>query len=252
MSFKVKATVVAFLGDAKKYPCHFQHLIGEEFIYDGERFNGRLCPSIANYVIPQMMAVHAAGPRHIARPAYYYPFWYAPLSVDAPELKKFDGLGFRNDLDRETDPDDPIARLVPPGAFAWPPRETRDISKAPSVICPDIRTAVAMRIEAFDLSDTGYDIPYFRRQMMVLYKVMKKPGIAADAIIDEFSERENKEIYPALSPVMMTALCEELELMEFLKIQDGKAAVTDKGRARFDAFKAALKPEEIDALGLRG
>jgi uncharacterized repeat protein (TIGR04076 family) len=251
MSFKVKATVVAFLGDPKKYPCHFQHQIGEEFIYDGEKFIGRLCPSITSYVIPQMMAVHAAGPRHIARPAYYYPFWYAPLSVDAPELKKYDGLGFRNDLDRPTDPDDPIPKLVPPGAFEWPPRETRDVSKAPSVVCPDIRTAVVMRIEAFDLSENGYDPPYFRRQMMILYKVMQKPGIAADAIINEFTKKESEEIYPALSPVMMTALCEELELMEFLSVKDGKATVTDKGRARFAAFKASLKPEETAALGIK-
>jgi hypothetical protein len=197
------------------------------------------------------MAVHAAGPRHIARPAYYYPFWYAPLSVDAPELKKYDGLGFRNDLDRPTDPDDPIPKLVPPGAFEWPPRETRDVSKAPSVVCPDIRTAVVMRIEAFDLSENGYDPPYFRRQMMILYKVMQKPGIAADAIINEFTKKESEEIYPALSPVMMTALCEELELMEFLSVKDGKATVTDKGRARFAAFKASLKPEETAALGIK-
>ncbi len=252
MSFKVKATVVAFLGDPKKYPCHFQHQIGEEFIYDGEKFIGRLCPSITSYVIPQMMAVHAAGPRHIARPAYYYPFWYAPLSVDAPELKKYDGLGFRNDLDRSTDPDDPIPKLVPPGAFEWPPRETRDVSKAPSVVCPDIRTAVVMRIEACDLSDKGYDPPYFRRQMMILHKVMQKPGIAVDAIINEFTKKESEEIYPALSPVMMTALREELELMEFLSVKDGKATVTDTGQARFAAFKAGLKPEEIEALGIKG
>jgi len=26
--FKVKVTVVGFLGDEEKYPCHFQHKIG--------------------------------------------------------------------------------------------------------------------------------------------------------------------------------------------------------------------------------
>ena len=55
MSFKVKATVIAFLGDARKYPCHFQHQIGDEFIYDGEKFIGRICPSMAPHIIPQSM-----------------------------------------------------------------------------------------------------------------------------------------------------------------------------------------------------
>lgn len=249
MPFKVRATVVAFLGDATKYPCHFQHQFGEEFSYDGEKFTGRLCPSIASYVIPQMMAVHAAGPRHIARPAYYYPFWYAPLSVDAPELKKFDGLGFRNVLETP-DPNDPATRLMPPHAFEWPAHDRRDISKAPSVVCPDIRTAVTMRIEAFDLSENGYDAPYFRRQMMILHKVMVRPGIATFRIIDEFSEDEKLKIYPALNPVLMEALREELELMNFLEIQDDKATVTDRGRARFEEFRAGLPTADRQALGL--
>ena len=250
MSFKVKATVVAFLGDAQKYPCHFQHRIGDEFIYDGAKFIGRICPSMAPHIIPQMMAVHAAGPRHISRPAYYYPFWYSPLSVDAPDLKKYDGLGFKNVLDAETDPDDPVAKLVPANAFKWPPHDKRDVSKSPSVICPDIRTAMLMRLEAFDLSEEGYDTPYFRRQMMILNKVLARPGIAVDAIIDEFSKDEIENIYPALSPVLIEALREELELMELLKVEDGKATVTAKGEARFQEFKASLTAEEKTALGL--
>ena len=40
--FKVKATVVGFLGDTKRYPCHFNHKIGDEVIWDGEKFIGRL------------------------------------------------------------------------------------------------------------------------------------------------------------------------------------------------------------------
>lgn len=248
MSFKVKATVVAFLGDAQKYPCHFQHRIGEEFIYDGEKFIGRICPSMAPHIIPQMMAVHAAGPRHVSRPAYYYPFWYAPLSVDAPELKKYDGLGFKNVLDAETDPEDPIAKLVPANAFKWPPHDKRDVSKSPSVICPDIRTAMLMRLEAVDLSDQGYDTPYFRRQMMILNKLLARPGIAVDKIMDEFSQDEIENIYPALSPVMMEALREELELMEYLMVEDGKASVTSKGAERFKDFCASLTHEERQAL----
>ena len=68
MSFKVKATVIDFLGDEEKYPCHFQHEIGDEFIYDGEKFIGRICPSMSPFVVPPMIGIHAAGPRIIARP----------------------------------------------------------------------------------------------------------------------------------------------------------------------------------------
>jgi uncharacterized repeat protein (TIGR04076 family) len=46
MAFQVKATVIGFAGDEEKYPCHFQHKVGDEFIWDGERFIGRLPRSI--------------------------------------------------------------------------------------------------------------------------------------------------------------------------------------------------------------
>lgn len=248
MSFKVRATVVAFLGDSQKYPCHFQHRVGDEFIYDGERFIGKICPSMSPHIIPQMMAVHAAGPRHISRPAYYYPFWYSPLSVDDPSLKKYDGLGFKNVFDQEQDPDDPIAKLVPQNAFKWPAHGERDVSKSPSVICPDIRTAMLMKIEAFDLSENGYDTPYFRRQMMILGRVIPKPGIAVDSIIDEFTKDEIENIYPALSPVLVEALREELELMDYLKVDNNTATVTEKGREKFEEFRHSLNGEEREAL----
>jgi len=251
MSFKVRATVVSYLGDPKKYPCHFQHQLGDEFIYDGEKFIGRICPAISTFVIPQMIAVYAAGPRHISRPGYYYPFWYSPLSVDAPELKKFDGLGFRNVLDSQTDPDDPIARLVPAHAFQWPPHDKRDVSKAPAVVCPDVRTSVLMKIEAFDLADKGDSTPYFRRQMMILHKVMAKPGTPTEKILELFSEEERLGIYPALSPIMVDALREELELLDFLEVRDGKASVTAKGRARFEQFRKELPDADRVALGVQ-
>ena len=144
--------------------------------------------------------------------------------------------------------DDPVAKLVPPNAFKWPPHEKRDIQKSPSVICPDIRTAMLMKIEAVDLSENGYDTPYFRREMMILDKVLEKPGIKVNKIINQFSKKEIEEIYPALSPVLLEALCEELELMGFLKVKDKKATVTKKGKSRFRAFKNSLTKEERAAL----
>ena len=56
--FQVKSTVVNFLGDEDKYPCHFQYKIGDEFIYDGEKFIGRVCPDLLSLLAPKLMALH--------------------------------------------------------------------------------------------------------------------------------------------------------------------------------------------------
>jgi uncharacterized repeat protein (TIGR04076 family) len=41
MPFKVKCKLVAFQGDAKNFPCHFDYKIGDEFTYNGEKFEGK-------------------------------------------------------------------------------------------------------------------------------------------------------------------------------------------------------------------
>ena len=38
---QVKATLVDWLGDEERYPCHFGHKIGDEFIFDGEKFQSQ-------------------------------------------------------------------------------------------------------------------------------------------------------------------------------------------------------------------
>jgi uncharacterized repeat protein (TIGR04076 family) len=243
MMFQVKATVIGFLGDEERYPCHFQHKVGDEFIFDGEKYIGRICPSMASVLIPRMMSLHAAGPRIIS-PGYYYPFWYAPLSVKDPSLKKYDGLGFRNVLKTVVEPPHHIARLTPPEAFNWPPRSERTVGRNTGAVCGDTRTSMAMKIEAFDLSDKGYDVPYFRRQMSILSRVLPKKGIEVDKILNEFSKEEIEGIYPALSQIMVQVLNEELELMGYLEIKDGKASVTKKGETKLEAFKKSLSAEE--------
>ena len=247
--FKVKATVVGFLGDEDKYPCHFQHKIGDEFIWDGEKFIGKICPSLTPLLIPRMNELWAAGPKRLDY-MYYVPFWYAPASVKDPSLKKYDGLGFRNVLTTYVEPQYHMANLAAPNAFKWPPHPERTVAKDIMVICPDIRTSALLKLEAFDLSDKGYDVPYFRREMAILKKVLPKPGIKVDKILNEFSKEENEGIYPALSQIMLQALVEELEVMDYLGIQNGKATVTKKGEAKLEDFKASLSAEEREALKL--
>ena len=247
--FQVKATVVGFLGDEEKYPCHFQHKVGDEFIYDGEKYVGRICPHIAGLLIPRMMMLCAVGPRLISH-KYFYPFWYSPVSAKDPSLKKYDGIGFKNILKTVTESPYHLAGLTPAGAFTWPPQKERSIARDERIICGDTRTSMAMKIEAFDLSDKGDAVPYFRRQMSILNKVLLKKGIAVDKILNEFSRDEIEIPYPALSEIMVQVLSEELELMGYLEIKEGEGFITEKGQAKIEAFKMSLPAEDREALNM--
>jgi len=244
--FKAKVTVIDFLGDKEKYPCHHGYKIGDEFTFDGESFTGTICPSLVPLVMPKLIELHAAGPRY-RDPLYYYPFLYAPVSVEDPALKKYDGLGFRNILETYTEPKYHMANLSS-GGFKWPPPVERTVRKDITIICPDYRTSVKVRLEAFDLSDKGRNIPLFRREMVILDKLLQKPGVEVDKILDEFSKEQVEGIYPALSQIMVRALVEELELMSYVTIRDGKVAITRKGKAKLEEFKAGLSKKERQAL----
>jgi len=245
--FKVKAIVVDFLGDKEKYPCHHQYKMGDEFIFNGESFIGTVCPSLAITVVPRMMELHSAGPRYKDY-LFYYPFLYAPVSVEDSSLKKYDGLGFKNVFQSYSEPKYHTANLATSSAFKWPPPEKRPDQRDVKIICPDYRTSVVVKLEAFDLSDKGRNIPYFRREMAILDKVLRKPGIEANKILNEFSKEQIEGIYPALSQVMVQALLEELELMGYLEIQDGEVFANKKAETKLSEFKASLSAEERAAL----
>jgi uncharacterized repeat protein (TIGR04076 family) len=244
--YQVKMTVVDILGDESKYPCHFKYKIGDEFIWDGEKFIGKLCAALIPLVMPKIMDLHAAGPRYV-NPLYYYPFFYAPVSEHDEASKEADGLGFKNVLKNHDEPKYHMATLTTKNAYKWPPHPERNVARSIRILCPDLRTAVAVSLEAFDISECGYDVPYFRRQMAILNKVLRKPGVATDKILGEFSREENEGIYPALSPIMVQALYEELELMGYLEIKEGKAFVPEKGNKKFQEYKAGLTAGERKA-----
>jgi uncharacterized repeat protein (TIGR04076 family) len=246
--FKVKTTVIDFLGDKERYPCHHQYQLGDEFIFDGAYFHGNICPSLALEVVPLMMQIHAAGPRYRDY-IHYYPFLYAPLSVDDPGSKKLDGLGYKNIFTNYNEPQYHMANLTSSGAFRWPPRE-RFFHRDVRAICPDYRTSVVVKIEAFDLADTGRNIPFFRREMTILDKILKQPGIRPDAIISLFSPEQVEGIYPALSQPMVESLLEELELMGYLETRDGRVFALPGAEDKLAAFRASLSEEEKEALGL--
>jgi hypothetical protein len=249
--FQVKATVIGFAGDEEKYPCHFQHKVGDTFIYDGEKYIGRICPGLSTLVVPRMMDFFAAGPRIVPTPQYYYAFWYAPVSRRDESKKKYDGIGFRNVLHTEVEPPSSIASLKPDHAFDWPPVTERTVAMRNSTVtCGDTRTSLKMRIEAFDLAEKGDSVTYFRREMSILNKVLPKAGIPIDRILEEFTKDEIEGIYPALSPILIQVLMEELALINYVSVQEGKVTVTEKGTAKLNSFKDSLTVEEREALKL--
>ncbi len=249
--FQVKATVIGFAGNEEKYPCHFQHKIGDTFIYDGEKYIGRICPGLSAVVVPRMMNFFAAGPRIVPSPQYYYAFWYAPVSRREEKNKKYDGIGFRNVLHTEVEPPSSIASLQPAHAFDWPPVTERIVAMDNSVVtCGDTRTSLRMKIEAFDLADKGDSVTYFRREMSILNKVLPKPGIRLDAVLNEFTRDEIEGIYPALSPILVGVLVEELALIHYVEVEEGKVTVTEKGKAKLDTCRKSLTAEEREALNI--
>jgi uncharacterized repeat protein (TIGR04076 family) len=246
--FQVKATVIGFLGNTDVYPCHFKHRIGDEIIWDGESYHGRLCPSVWERLVPKVAALHQAGPRFVETLSYF-PFWYAPLSVADEEMKKVDGLGFRNVLKTiEPPPYDMAVLTTPPGAFTWPPNEHEGVMKDPAVMCPDSRTSMVLKLEAFDLSEKGYDIPYFRRQMAILKKLADAGSTPRDKILDTFTKEEIEGIYPALGTQLVRMLTDELEVMGYIKTTDGVVSITAKGEDKLAAFRAGLPAEDREVF----
>ena len=247
--FKVKATVIGFAGDTKKYPCHFNYKVGDEIIWTGAEFKGRICPAILVPLSQKVDGLYKAGPRFVEN-AFYLPFWYAPVSEYDPAYKKYDGIGFKPVLKTIEEPKYHMAHLRPANTYTWPPYPERTIMKGAFVQCGDLRTAATLKVEAFDLADDGDCLTYFRRMMVILDRVLKNPGIATDKILGLYTKQEIEDIYPSLSPIMMEMLLEELEIIGFLEIKDGKAFVTAKGEAKVKAFIAGLPVEDKEALKL--
>ena len=245
--FKVKTTVIDFKGDEERYPCHHGYKLGDVFTFDGASFNGSICPSLALTVTPMMMEVHSAGPRYKGY-IHYYPFLYAPDSVVDPKGKDSDGIGYKNVFENEPLPRYHVGNLASSSKFVWPPKK-RITDRPVRLICPDYRTSVVVQIEAYDVSDKGRNIPFFRREMSLLDKILEQPGISADKILGKFTKKQIEDIYPALSQPIVESMLEELELVGYLEIRDGKVFAGPKAEVTLKAFKSGLTKAETKALG---
>jgi uncharacterized repeat protein (TIGR04076 family) len=247
--FKVKATVIGFAGDTQRYPCHFNYRLGDEIIWTGAELKGRVCPAILVPLSQKIDGIYKAGPRYVEN-AFYYPFWYAPVSEYDPGYKKYDGIGFKPVLKTIIEPQYHMAHLRPANTYTWPPHPERTVMKDVYLQCGDLRTAATFKLEAFDLADDGDSVTYFRRMMVILSKVLAKPGTPVNMVLDLFTKPEIEDIYPSLSPIMTEILIEELTLMNYLEIKDGKVYVTKKGEAKLISFINDLPVEDKEALHL--
>ena len=254
--FKVRATVVGFDEDEERHPCHFRYKIGDEVIWDGEKFIGRICPSILRPFAEMVSALYSSGGRHKEgeMPGAYLPFLHSPFSVYDPAYKKYDGVGFRPTLERPEQNYKYIADItlfdeLPGGVKLLGGPGTGKREKM-TLVCGDRHTLMRMELEAFDIVDYGDGLPYTRRMIGILNKVKNNPGVARDKILSLYDDDERDNIYPSLGQNMLWTLTGELEVLDYIDFMDNKANITDKGKKKLEDYKAGLTAEEIEALKL--
>jgi len=190
------------------------------------------------------------GGTPVRKPLLLFPLFLLASEHEECSPKKYDGLGFRIVKKEIIEPKYHMANFKSPNAFKWPAHDKRDIAKDLVGRCDDLRTAATFKFEAFDLCEKGDAVPYFRKQMLILKKVIEKPGIRADRIMDDMSRNHVEEIYPGLNPVLMEVLVEELAAIGFVTIRDSEVSATGPGEAKLREFTSSLTIEERKALEL--
>lgn len=212
MPFKVRAKLLGFMNDVEKFPCHFDYKIGEEFTYDGERIEGRICPGVLLTMVPTIWHTFFSGKRAYERII----FKYSGLSVKDPSMKKYDGIGFR-----------PL-KEAPRGAggraqIVVSPERPTSLKGSAGFACADCRTSAYFLVEPIDIASGGYTLPYYKREMDILGKIKNEPGMTAEEILKKFTDWEREEIYPPLAPVNVRLMLDELAEVDYIELRDGKA-----------------------------
>jgi uncharacterized repeat protein (TIGR04076 family) len=205
MPYKVRAKLIGFMGNEDKFPCHFDYKIGEEFTYDGECFEGRVCPGLMRTVIQDMMIIANSGFKHFERIMFRY---HGGHSVKDPSMKKYDGVGFR--MAREA-LDPKMANFAPkPGGGR--------VSQ-----CSDPLTLASFNLEIVGLAPGGFYRGEYMREMSILEKIKGEPGLTVEDILNRYSDFERNEIYPQLNPALVKLVLEELETVNYIEMREGKA-----------------------------
>jgi uncharacterized repeat protein (TIGR04076 family) len=201
--FKVRCKLISFEHDETAHPCHFNYQIGDEFHYDGVTFTGRICPNLLASMTPVVHGVYMLGYKYFENVMYRY---RGPDARD-PSMAKYDGVGYRP---LPAPPPDPS--MVRGGHF----------------VCGDTRILAHFVCEPVDISDSEYAQPFYRREIAILEKIEKEPGIKTDAIIGRFTDFEREKISPPLTPALLRVLLDALTDMAYIEIRDGGAYATGR------------------------
>ncbi len=212
MPFKVRGKLIGFMNDVERFPCHFDYEIGEEFTYDGERIEGRICPGVLLTMVPTIWQTFFSGKRAYERII----FKYSGLDKKDPSMKQYDGIGFRPLKEA------PEGSGNKKGIVATPERP-QALKGGGSFACADCRTSAYFAVEPIDLASGGYTLPFYKREMSILEKVKDNPGSTVDEILGMYSDFERDEIHPPLYSVIVQLMLDELEEVGYVEQKDGKA-----------------------------
>jgi uncharacterized repeat protein (TIGR04076 family) len=188
MAFKVRCRLTHFLGDAEKFPCSFGHKIGDEFIYDGEKFTGRVCPYVLRGLFPHMMAMLTAGNKYCERL-----LWRYVDRGDAPETGLMKAGGLPSCMER---------------GRGW------------YFACPDIKTQAFFIVEPHGLVEGS---AFYKKEMKIVEKVKKNPGMTVNQILKSFDKKEREVTFPPLHPTLVQVMLEELVDADYIELRSGKA-----------------------------
>ena len=215
--YKVKCTLIEFVGDERKYPCHFNYKIGDEIYYDGVHFTGRICPGLLPSMMPVVHGTYLLGHKFTETVMHRY----RGSDTRDPQMEVYDGGGYR-----------PVISPASPETAGkegeFEKKSSTGRFSGHHFLCGDQRTLAHFTCEAVDLSDSYYAQPFYRREISILDKIASEPGINTNEIIDRFTEFQKNVISPRLTPVLMGVLLEALEDMDYISIKDGKAYATGK------------------------
>lgn len=201
MPFKVRCKVIGFMAGGEEPHCAFGYKVGDEIVYDGERFTGRICPQLfRSGMFAQIMAMFVAGDSFFQRLIFRY-------SIPPETSEKKDEAEERYFQIRA-------------GAGISSPTEK---GRGWTFVCPDPKALVFFQIEPCGLVEGGENAPFYKREMSILKKIKAQPGIGTAEILNKFSEHERNRIFPQLHPIMVDVMLEELADAGYIELRNGKA-----------------------------